>query len=79
MTNIGNSSILILASAIFSFTHPTLTIVSFSLGVIGCIVSYSIQVNEKHQKAKEIENTTESIASIISSLAAGSRDRNNLH
>jgi len=76
---ISNSAVLILTSAVFSFTNSTLAIVSFSLGVIGAIISYTVKTSENHQKVKEVEQVTESISSIISGLAAGSRDKSNLH
>lgn len=79
MMKISNSAILILTSAIFSFTNSTFAIVSFSLGVAGAIISYTVRTSENHQKAKEVEQATESITSIISGLATGSRDKSNLH
>jgi len=79
MNNISNSAILILASAVFSFSNPTLAIVALSLGVFGAIISYTMQVNEKNQKSKDAENVADNITSIISGLAAGSREKDNLH
>ena len=52
---ISNSAVLILTSAVFSFTNSTLAIVSFSLGVIGAIISYTVKTSENHQKVKEVE------------------------
>ncbi len=81
MINLSNSSVLILSSAVFSFSHPTLAIVAFSLGVTGAFISYCVHMGERQSQAKEAEDTKENISSIISGLASGlsDRDRNNLH
>ena len=81
MMNLSNSSVLILSATVFSFTHLTLAITAFSLGVVGAFVNYCLEVGEKQQKAKEVESATENISTIISNLASGisSKDRNNIH
>jgi len=79
--NLNTSSILILSAAIFSFTHSTLAITAFSLGVFGAFINYCVELGERQQKVKEVENATENISTIISNLASGisGKDKDNFH
>ena len=79
--NLNTSSVLILSAAIFSFTHSTLAITAFSLGVAGAFINYCVELGERQQKVKEVENATENISTIISNLASGlsGKDKDNFH
>tara|TARA_B100000282_G_C31712455_1_gene481797 strand:+ start:606 stop:851 length:246 start_codon:yes stop_codon:yes gene_type:complete len=81
MKNFGASEILILASAIMSYSNLNMSIAALSLGIAGAVIRYSVNHNEKQEKAKEIEGVAENFSSIISGLASGmnQKDRNNLH
>ncbi len=81
MKNIGATEILILSSAIMSFSNLHLAVTALALGAVGGIVRYSVAYSEKQEKAKELEGAAENFSSILTGLAAGmgTKDKSSLH